>query len=125
MPINLTRVFHQINTLKNKLFYDPEANETLTFMNLNDELLVIESGFFFSTSSNSSERSNAVKFPVGETITCKIAEYDDDGVALEDIIPLTTTLIFMNEKFKVEGFARPRELTKQWVLRLQAIGEYA
>lgn len=115
MPIDLTKVYGNINTIKRDLFYDREL--VLKFMNLNDVLLPVERGFYFRKNPTSNLAIGA------EYWECAIAD-DQDDLDLENIIPLTTHIVLGTEKFKISQYFRPRGLTKQWKFRLESIGEH-
>ena len=114
MPINLTSVYKKVNTIKTGLFY--KDRPSLYCMNLQDLLLEITDGFYIS--KNQTQNSS------GETWKCSIAEQEDVYGPLSDIIPLTTSIIFQEEKFKILSYERPRAETKVWDIILQSTGEY-
>jgi hypothetical protein len=115
MPINLTSVLRNINTIKTGLFY--QDRPSLYCMNLSELLLEIPNGFYIS--KNQTQNSS------GETWRCSIAENEDVLGSLDDVIPLTTTIVFQNEQFKIVSYERPRAATQVWDLILQSTGEYS
>lgn len=115
MPINLTSVLRKINTIKTGLFY--QDRPSLYCMNLSELLLEIPDGFYIS--KNQSQNSS------GENWKCSIAENEDVLGSLDDIIPLTTSVVFQGEQFKIVSYERPRAATQVWSLILQSTGEYS
>ncbi len=115
MPINLTSVLRNINTIKTGLFY--QDRPSLYCMNLSELLLEIPNGFYVSKTQNQGSS--------GETWRCSIAENEDLLGSLDDVIPLTTTIIFQGEQFKIVSYERPRAATQIWKLTLQSTGEYS
>lgn len=114
MPIDLTRVLKNINTIKTGLFY--RDRPSLYCMNLQELVLEITDGFYVS--KNQSQSSS------GETWKCSIAENADLDMSLDEVLPLTTSVVFQGEMFKILSYERPRAATKVWDIILQSTGEY-
>lgn len=114
MPIDLTRVLKNINTIKTGLFY--RDRPSLYCMNLQDLVIEITDGFYVS--KNQSQNSS------GETWRCSVAESDNLEIPLDEVLPLTTSVIFQGEMFKILSYERPRAATKVWEIILQSTGEY-
>lgn len=115
MPIDLTRVLKKVNTIKTGLFY--KDRPSLYCMNLQNLVLEVSEGFYVS--KNQSQGSS------GETWKCSIAESESLDLPLEEVLPLTTSVVFQGEMFKILGYERPRAATKVWDITLQSTGEYS
>lgn len=114
MPIDLTQVKANINTIKRNLFF--EETYTVKFYNLNTQILEIEDNWYLSKDS-SSNLSNG-----GEEYELSIVDIDDD-IDLASIVKITTSVYIGVDEYKIDQFVRPKGLTKEFKFRLTTTGD--
>ena len=123
--LNLTSVLETINNVKRNLFYDTSQDSfaQLVFKNLDTELLTIETGFFMSGHTLGRFPNSENEVPDNEEQRKLSISYVPDGVDMDAIVALTTSVSYGNENYRIKGYIRPRTGTVKYRLLLESTGE--
>lgn len=114
MPINLTNVKGKLNNIKKNLFF--EKTVTARFYKVNKLLYEALSEWYFGKNPVSNLAIG------GEYFEFSISDNNKD-INLEDVIPFATMIEIAGEQYKIYQYFRPRELTQEWLIRLESTGK--
>lgn len=115
MPIDLTSVYKKVNDVKRNLFY--AENTTLKLFELGKVILELTDGWYIRKNPSTNLALGA------EYFECSIAS-TDESIDLELYIPRASKVVVGKDQFTIAQYFRPREVTKQWRLRLESSGKY-
>ena len=114
MPINLTHVKFQHNNIKRNLFF--QRGMTLVLLNINEVLAELTDGWYVSKNPEADLNIG------GEWFFASISDTPRDDIDLREVIGNTNRVRFGSETYKAAQVFRPRQLTKEYLLRLEPQG---